>query len=466
MNLLNLKKDAPEYTVSGITSAIRDIIYENFAAIKIRGEVSGLKISNKGHVYFSLKDQDSSINAVCFASNFKRLKVSLADGVEILAYGQIDTFGSGYQLKVESAEYAGVGALMKLMEERKQKLLKMGLFDASHKKPIPQSFEIENIGIITSPTGAVIQDIINRVTERYPKNILLFGVSVQGVEAPEQIVAGIKYFNNDAPIKPEIIIIARGGGSVEDLFCFNDESIAIAVFESKIPIISAIGHETDTTIIDFVSDLRAATPTAAAEIITTPTITELQEIIVANYRLIYDINNRKIINFGEKNILLTQRLKNNIEKKFLVMQNKKHNKMQNFFNAKHKMQKKLDFYSQKLKISDKAISFFAQNILNKINNLKNKIQVSIWRTFDNFIAIRESKNTSFLQANKNKILQIENKFDKLKQSISYLDFAKNLRKGYAIILDKNNKITKDVKQLNEMHYVKVKLHDGFVEIEK
>ena len=162
MNLLNLKKNAPEYTVSGITSAIRDIIYENFAAIKIRGEVSGLKISNKGHVYFSLKDQDNSINAVCFASNFKRLKVSLADGVEILAYGQIDTFGSGYQLKVESAEYAGVGALMKLMEERKQKLLKMGLFDASHKKPIPQSFEIENIGIITSPTGAVIQDILSR----------------------------------------------------------------------------------------------------------------------------------------------------------------------------------------------------------------------------------------------------------------------------------------------------------------
>ncbi len=484
---MNLKKNAPEYSVSGITDAIRNIIYENFAAVKIRGEISGLKISTKGHVYFSLKDANSSINAVCFASHFKKIKINLTDGVEILAYGEIDTFGSGYQLKVESVEYAGIGALMKLMEERKQKLLKMGLFDARHKKPIPQSFEIENLGVITSGTGAVIQDIINRINERYPKNILLFNSVVQGTEAPEQIISGIKYFNNESGIKPDVIIIARGGGSVEDLFCFNDEQIALAVFESDIPIISAIGHETDTTIIDFVSDLRAATPTAAAEIVTTPTIHDLHNIIVSNYRIFLDLGNRKIAHCIENHIflkkrlfqtknnialstrnfdILKQRLKSSIEKKIFIIEKNNNINLQNLFKAKNKMYQKLDFYAKKIKIYDKSISLFAQNILNKINNLKNRMQVAVWRKYDTFISVNIAKKLLFYNIKMNYIKNIDNKFNNLKQSISYLDFAKNLRKGYAIILDKNNKITKNKQDLEDLNFVKVKLHDGFVEINK
>ncbi len=487
MNLLNLAKNAPEYSVSQITSAIRDVIYNNFSAIKIRGEICGLKVSTRGHVYFSLKDSASTINAVCFAGNFKSIKINLTDGVEILAYGSIDTFGSGYQLKVETAEYAGIGALMKLMEERKQKLEKKGFFKAEYKKSIPPSFCIENVGIITSPTGAVIQDIINRMSERYPKNILLFGTAVQGLEASSQIIAGINYFNNISSVVPEVIIIARGGGSVEDLFCFNDEEVAIAVFNSKIPIISAIGHEIDTTIIDYVSDLRAATPTAAAEIVTTPTLKDINESIALNYQIIYNNGKRQIAKHYEKLAFLKHRVNNTKNKIIFIFQNFtalksrfsnlfkvqtfkfneiKNRLMKNLFISKNLIYKKLDILTLKLKKSDKTITFFAQNILNKIHTLKNKLEISIWHKYNFFNNKKSKYKDNLLQKIPIKIQKIDTKYNSLKQSVSYLDFAKNLKKGYAIILDKNNKITKTTLQLKKLHYLKVKMHDGLVEIEK
>ena len=265
MNLLNLRKNAPEYSVSQITSAIRDVIYQNFAAVKIRGEISGLKVSTKGHVYFSLKDENSLMDGICWKGVASTLSLRLQDGLEVVCCGRITTYParSKYQIIVEKVDLAGVGALMKLLQERKEKLEKEGLFALQHKKPLP--FIPKCIGVVTSPTGAVIRDILHRLNDRFPCSVVLWPVAVQGATAAEEISHAIRGFNQLSD-KPDLLIVARGGGSLEDLWCFNEEIVVRAVFESTIPVISAVGHETDVTLIDFVADQRAPTPTAAAEL--------------------------------------------------------------------------------------------------------------------------------------------------------------------------------------------------------
>jgi exodeoxyribonuclease VII large subunit len=257
-------KNIPEFSVSEITSLTKNILEENFERVRIRGEVSKIK-ENKGHLYFSLKDENFVLNAICWSSAVPLLQVFPEEGMEVVAEGKITTYAkssiSSYQIKVDQIELQGEGALLKLIEQRKKKLQAEGYFDEEHKKPIP--FIPSKIGIITSPTGAVIMDIINRVTDRYPTHLLIYPISVQGNKSAGEIVEGIEFFNKK--INVDTIIIARGGGGVEDLISFNDEKVVKAAFASKIPIISAIGHETDFTLLDFVADYRASTPTAAAE---------------------------------------------------------------------------------------------------------------------------------------------------------------------------------------------------------
>lgn len=268
-------QNIPEFSVSEISGAIKRTVEGAFQYVRVRGEISGLSTPKSGHIYLSLKDEKSVLRAVCWKGQVSRLAVRPEDGLEVIASGKVTTYAgsSNYQLVIESLEVAGEGALMALLEKRKKEMAAQGLFDEDRKKPIP--LFPQKIGVVTSPTGAVIRDILHRLRERFPVEVLLWPVKVQGQGAEHEIAAAIKGFN-ELDERPDLLIVARGGGSLEDLWCFNEEAVVYAAAESEIPIISAVGHETDTTLIDYVADLRAPTPTGAAEIATEWTIADLR----------------------------------------------------------------------------------------------------------------------------------------------------------------------------------------------
>jgi exodeoxyribonuclease VII large subunit len=259
----------PEYTVSELSLALKRSIEDEFGQVRVRGEISGFKRVGSGHCYFALKDADAVLDAVCWRTTAIRLDLKPEDGMEVVCSGRLTTYPgrSKYQLVVDRIELAGVGALLRLLEERRLRLAAEGLFAAERKQPLP--FLPEVIGIVTSQTGAVIRDILHRLADRFPRHVLIWPVAVQGEGAAAQVAAAIGGFNSLAaggPVpRPDLIIVARGGGSLEDLMAFNEEIVVRAAAGSAIPLISAVGHETDTTLIDFASDLRAPTPTAAAE---------------------------------------------------------------------------------------------------------------------------------------------------------------------------------------------------------
>ena len=269
----------PEFTVSEISTALKRTVETTFDHVRVRGEISGLKRHSSGHLYFALKDADAVLDAVSWRGSAARLGINPEDGMEVIASGRLTTYPgrSKYQMVVERLELAGQGALLKLLEDRRKRLAAEGLFDADHKKPMP--FLPEVIGVVTSPTGAVIRDILHRLADRFPRHVLLWPVAVQGEGAAEQVAAAIDGFNalpvGGAVPRPDLLIVARGGGSLEDLWAFNEEIVVRAAAASAIPLISAVGHETDTTLIDFASDRRAPTPTAAAEM-AVPVRRELQ----------------------------------------------------------------------------------------------------------------------------------------------------------------------------------------------
>lgn len=256
-------------TVTELSNEIKRFVEGNFGRVLVRGEIFGAKRADSGHWYLSLKDENAVLSAVCWRGVASGLKVKIEDGLEVIASGKITTFSgkSSYQLVIESLEPAGQGALLKLLEERKQQFIKEGLFDTAHKKPIP--FLPRTIGVVSSASGAVIRDIIHRIRDRFPSHIVLWPTPVQGEGAAEKVAAAIRGFNaldgNDSVRRPDVIIVARGGGSLEDLWPFNEEVVIRAVYDSEIPLISAVGHETDTMLIDYAADKRAPTPTGAAE---------------------------------------------------------------------------------------------------------------------------------------------------------------------------------------------------------
>ena len=298
----SLMFNVPEFTVSEFSRSIKRTVEDAFGYVRIHGEISGFKKATSGHLYFTLKDENALLSAVCFRGAASGIAFDIGDGLQVCASGKITTYEgrSNYQIIVEKIEIAGVGAILEMIEKRRQKLFSEGLFDAIHKKPIP--FFPKIIGVITSPTGAVIEDIKHRIEARCPTHIMLYPTSVQGEKAAAEIISGIKYFNNLKKNRPDVLIVARGGGSFEDLLCFSDENLVREVFKSEIPLISAVGHEVDTTLIDYVSDLRAPTPTAAAEL-ATPILSDLKS------QLNFCAEKLKFIpeNFLDQNIL---RLKN------------------------------------------------------------------------------------------------------------------------------------------------------------
>lgn len=264
-----LKQNLHEFSVTELSNVLKRTVEETFSYVRVRGEISGFKRAPSGHLYFNLKDDKSVLASICWKGVGERLPFNPEDGLEVVAEGKLSTYParSNYQLVVAKMEPAGEGALMALLEERKRKLAAEGLFAEDRKQALP--FIPKVIGVITSPTGAVIRDILHRLSDRFPRHVLVWPVQVQGEAAAGQVVKAIEGFNamdlGGAVPKPDILIVARGGGSLEDLWAFNEEVVVRAVAASDIPLISAVGHETDTTLIDFASDRRAPTPTAAAE---------------------------------------------------------------------------------------------------------------------------------------------------------------------------------------------------------
>jgi exodeoxyribonuclease VII large subunit len=267
------------YSVSELAFALKRTLEDAYGFVRLRGELSKVTHHGNGHVYLTIKDERAAIDGVVWKGSVRGLSVRPEQGLEVIVTGKITTYpaGSRYQIVIDSMEAAGVGALLAQLERLKARLAAEGLFEASRKRALPVMPAV--VGVITSPTGAVIRDILHRIRDRWPCRVIVWPVVVQGDSAAAQVAAAIKGFCDlpvDGPLpRPDVLIVARGGGSVEDLWAFNDETLARAVVAADIPIISAVGHETDTTLIDFVSDRRAPTPTAAAEM-ATPVLAELR----------------------------------------------------------------------------------------------------------------------------------------------------------------------------------------------
>ena len=267
----DLHANAPEFSVSELSGALKRTVEDRFGYVRVRGEVSNYRgPHSSGHAYFSLKDAAARIDAVVWRTAFVRLRIKPEEGMEVVATGKITTYPgkSSYQIVIETLEPAGIGALMAMLEERRRRFVAEGLFDAARKRPLP--FLPRVIGVVTSPTGAVIRDILHRVSARFPRHVLLWPVRVQGEESAAEVARAIRGFNalsaDGALAVPDLLIVARGGGSLEDLWGFNEEAVIRAAAESRIPLVSAVGHETDWTLLDHVADLRAPTPTGAAEL--------------------------------------------------------------------------------------------------------------------------------------------------------------------------------------------------------
>ena len=431
----------PEYQVSQFNRLFRDVIETNFNYVRIKGEISEIKRATRGQLYLTLKDDESILSGVIWDNKKRNLQFNPESGMEVVVTGKITTwskFKTTYQIDIDKVELAGEGALLKLIEDRKKRLKDKGIFDTVHKCTLP--FLPNKIGVITSPTGSVIHDIINRIQDRFPTNIDVWPVAVQGPDASETIIAAIKGFNSDIfQDKPDVIIIARGGGSAEDLMAFNDEKLAQVVFESTIPIISAIGHETDTTIIDYVSDFRASTPTAAAEKVV-PVRIDLDRIIDnLSQRLSYCIQNDftkyndQLINLSkflkEPNLVITifkERLKGTVEN--LCKEN----------------------------------DLIVRKNIYSLNNYK-----KLLRSPRDAVQIKKDKLQNFsknldrcVNENLRNLKKELNKFESLLFSNS---MSKTLKKGYSII-SKSKKIINNSKLIQPADEVKIQFFDKSIDV--
>ena len=408
-----VRENIKEYTVTEISASIKETLEDNFGYVKVRGEVSGLSKPASGHVYLNLKDENAIIKAIAWRSTVAKLSFMPDEGLEVICSGRLTTGysdrypgRSDYSIIIDSIVPAGEGALMALLEQRKKKLMSEGIFDQDHKKPLP--LYPETIGIITSPTGAVIKDIIHRLEDRFPCDVILWPVPVQGDDAAHLIADALNGFNNslkDSEIKvPDLIIVARGGGSIEDLWAFNEEIVVRAVFASEIPVLSAVGHETDTTLIDFVSDLRAPTPTAAAELCT-PNREEL------------------LINLNDLQKDLRDSINSNLE-----------NKLSSFKNLSDKLPVSLKLFIKSLLSEFKEItqSLNYRILEEQVNNFQQKL-------ISKFDKLNSSTNL-FVENMRNQI----NYNEKLLESMSYKSV---LNRGYSVTKNLKNRVIKSKKDI-------------------
>ncbi|HEY0900865.1 MAG TPA: exodeoxyribonuclease VII large subunit [Micavibrio sp.] len=310
-NNASKRSNVPELSVSALAGAVQRNLEEGFGRVRVRGEIAGMKLAASGHLYADLKDENANLAIICWRSTMQRLSLKPEDGLEVICTGKITTYpkSSRYQMIVESIELAGAGALLKMLEDRRQRLAAEGLFAVERKKKLPYLPQV--IGVVTSPTGAVIRDILHRLQDRFPRHVIVWPVMVQGEGAAVQIAAAIRGFDALPPggkiARPDLVIVARGGGSLEDLMAFNDEDVVRAAAACSIPLIAAVGHETDTTLIDYAADVRAPTPTAAAEM-AVPVRAELWATTMDNSRRLLAAMTRLIENRRERTHGMAARL--------------------------------------------------------------------------------------------------------------------------------------------------------------
>ena len=376
------------FSVSDASALLKNVVETAFPEIRIRGELSQITHASSGHLYMTIKDAGAAINAIIWRGTPVSFK--LEEGAEVIVTGRFTTYParSNYQIIISSIEMAGVGAILKMLEERKQKLAAEGLFDASRKKPLPRF--PQTIGVVTSPTGAAFQDIQNRLRERFPVRVLLYPATVQGTTAAAEVAAGIEYFN--AKNNVDVIIVARGGGALEDLLPFSEEIVVRAAAASHIPLISGVGHEPDWMLIDFAADVRAPTPTGAAEMVVPTKISLIQELDNLSHRL--------NAAFTSQLINLKQRINNtNIKspKQVLMEQSQRLDDLARTMNIV--IDKKLQYVHQRIELMSR------------------------------FPTILE-----------NKLLRLNQSVNHMGQMLNSMSYKNVLQRGYAIVRDANNKI--------------------------
>lgn len=411
------KSNIPEYSVSELAFSVKKSLEQGFGRIRVRGELSRVKIHSSGHMYSTLKDDKSNLNIVCWRGNLGKLPVKPEEGLEVICTGRISAYParSNYQMIVETMELAGEGALLKMLEERRKKLAAEGLFDESRKKSLP--FLPDIIGVVTSPSGAVIRDIMHRLNDRFPRRVFLWPVIVQGEGAPDQIVRAIKGFNalneKSALPRPDVLIVGRGGGALEDLMPFNEESVVRAIADSVIPVISAVGHETDTTLSDFAADKRAPTPTGAAEI-AVPRRIDLHARLVENGQRAQSALYRRMDNLSDKLATLEARIGD--PARYLET------KSQNF-----------DFICERLdRVFDKILQIKRANVAEIAARLPHP------RTrLAEFTRQIEEKAGRLHRAGQNIPQSGKDRLNALARMLESLSYHKVLERGYVVVFDKN-----------------------------
>ena len=429
----------PVYSVGEFSHVIKKLVETNFSYIRIRGEISRPSFPGSGHVYFTLKDADGTIAAIIWKYTLPRLSIRPEEGMEVICTGKITTFSgqSKYQIIVDSMEVAGEGALLKMLEDRRKKLLAEGLFKQEHKKPIP--YLPERIGVITSPSGAVIKDILHRLSDRFPSHVYLWPVAVQGDGSAKQIANAIDSFNQLTDKtnikKPDLLIVARGGGSLEDLWSFNEEIVVRSVFNSSIPVISAVGHETDTTLIDFVSDLRAPTPTGAAE-----------KSVPVRDELLARINQLKL----RLNTSYTNKINNNKDRLNSLV--RLLGKPDQIFDNKNQ---KLDFIYKDIERLFKSIFVDQKNKINQYAQRLTPPKILI----NNLDAKTKLLDTRFKNYLENIISRKETKLVSLSQLLESSSFNRILDRGFSLVMDNQGKPIKLSSEAPKKANVQIKFSD-------
>ncbi|NCO03918.1 MAG: exodeoxyribonuclease VII large subunit [Alphaproteobacteria bacterium] len=422
-----MHSNVPEMSVSELANSLKRTLEETYGRIRIRGELQGLKLAGSGHLYGDIKDENANINIICWRGTMSKLSMKPEEGMDVIVTGKVSSYpkSSRYQIIIDSMEIAGEGALLKMLEDRRKKLAAEGLFDAARKKRLP--FLPQTIGVITSPTGAVIQDIMHRLKDRFPRHVLLWPVSVQGEGAAQQIARAIEGFNNFDGLslpRPDLLIVARGGGSLEDLMAFNEEIVVRAAANSVIPIISAVGHETDTTLIDYACDLRAPTPTGAAEMAVPRRIDLMAQINEDQNRLIGAVG--RIIN-NRQNILETQIAK--LGKPSQILDTK----VQAIDHLGDKLNNAL---RQNVAVKDnQAARLFGRlkSPSDRIKSAAQLVQYQSERLIKTAPRLLKDKQTSM---------------DGLNRMLESLSFKSVLKRGYSVVMDENKAIIKASKDVH------------------
>jgi exodeoxyribonuclease VII large subunit len=440
----NLQPARRSFSVSELTARIRDLLAKNFTDISVEGEISNCRPAQSGHLYFTLKDEKAQIRCVWFKQQLRGVRFRPEDGLKVSVRGSVSVYEARgeYQIYVESMEPVGRGALQLAFEQLKKRLEEEGLFDAGHKKGLP--LLPRRIGLVTSPSGAAVRDVVRILRRRFPNvHLTLFPVRVQGEEAPKEIVKAIRFFNQQDPV--DVLIVARGGGSMEDLWAFNEETVARAIFESRIPVISGVGHEADFTIADFVADVRASTPSMAAE-------------IVVNTRKEFDKHIRD----------LQAALGEQMRYRILVLSRRVHE-----LGGRPGFRRPLDLLRQNRQRADELTARVALGLKARLEQSRKRFTAAHLRItrFDFRVKIaalrlRLEKRSAELRVRADRLLRAKReRLERVALQLQERSPLKVLERGYAIATDATGNVLRDSAQVSVGDTVAIRLHRGTLSTE-